>query len=90
MVDYKVLIPTAGLGSRLQSLTAKTNKSLLSVSDKPIISHIIDTYPDSTEFVVAIGYFGDHVKQFLELAYPNRRIQCVDVDNYDTLEGNVV
>ena len=90
MVDYKVLIPTAGLGSRLQSLTTKTNKSLLSVSDKPIISHIIDSYPDSTEFVVAIGYFGDHVKQYLELVYPKRSIQCVDIDKYDALDGNVV
>jgi NDP-sugar pyrophosphorylase family protein len=42
MGEYKVLITTSGLGSRLGSLTNYTNKSLIRVADKPAISYIID------------------------------------------------
>ena len=52
----KVFIPTAGLGSRLWPLTRKLNKCLLTVDNKPVISHIIDCYPKSTKFVIAVGF----------------------------------
>lgn len=82
MVDYKVLITTSGLGSRLGNLTKCTNKSLVRVGDKPAISHIIECYPSATEFVVTLGHYGTHIKQFLTLAYPNVKFTFVDVDNY--------
>ena len=45
MIEYKVLITTSGLGSRLGELTDYTNKSLVRVTDKPAISNIIESYP---------------------------------------------
>ena len=42
MVEYKVLITTSGIGSRLGKLTDFTNKSLVRIGDKPAISHIIE------------------------------------------------
>ena len=45
MAEYKVLLTTSGLGSRLGNLTKFTNKSLVRVGDKPAISHIIESYP---------------------------------------------
>ena len=53
---YKVLIPTAGIGSRLDNLTKYLNKSLVSVQNKPIIARIIEMFPEETEFVIALGY----------------------------------
>jgi choline kinase len=82
MAEYKVLITTSGLGSRLGNLTKFTNKSLVRVGDKPVISHIIETYPDDVEFVITLGHYGSHVKQYLSLAHFDRSIQFVEVDNY--------
>ena len=82
MAEYKVLLTTSGLGSRLGNLTKFTNKSLVRVGDKPVISHIIETYPLDVEFVVTLGHYGSHVKQYLTLAHPDRKIQFVEVDNY--------
>ena len=55
MEEYKVLITTSGIGSRLGDLTKYTNKSLVRVGDKPAISHIIESYPEDTKFVVTLG-----------------------------------
>lgn len=82
MAEYKVLITTSGLGSRLGELTDYTNKSLVRVADKPAISYIVESYPEDTEFVITLGHFGDHVKQFLQLAYPTYNFTFVEVDNY--------
>ena len=80
---YKVLIPTAGIGSRLDNLTKYLNKSLVSVQNKPIIARIIDMFPKETEFVIALGYKGDLVKQFLSLAYPEKKFYFSTVEKYD-------
>jgi choline kinase len=81
MGDKKtVIITTSGLGSRLGELTEFTNKSLIRVGDKPAISHIIESYSTETRFVITLGHYGDHVKQYLELAYPQLNIVFVYVD----------
>lgn len=82
MAEYRVLITTSGLGSRLGELTNYTNKSLVRVADKPAISYIVESYPEDTEFVITLGHFGDHVKQFLQLAYPTYNFTFIEVDNY--------
>lgn len=82
MAEYKVIITTSGLGSRLGELTNYTNKSLIRVADKPAISYIVESYPAETEFVITLGHFGSHVKQFLKLAYPNLNFTFVEVDKY--------
>ena len=82
MEEYKVLITTSGLGTRLGSLTDYTNKSLVRVGNKPAISYIIESYPIDTKFVITLGHFGNHVKQFLSLAYPNGNFEYVEIDKY--------
>ena len=82
MAEYKVLLTTSGLGSRLGNLTRFTNKSLVRIGDKPVISYIIESYPQDVEFVVTLGHYGSHVKQYLSLAHPDRKIKLVEVDNY--------
>ena len=71
-MTYRVMIPTAGIGYRLLNHTKYLNKSLISVSNKPVISHIIESFPKKVEFVIALGHKGDLVRDFIKLAYPNR------------------
>ena len=65
MEEYKVLITTSGIGKRLGKLTDFTNKALIRVGDKPAISHIVEYYPENTKFVITLGHFGNHIKDFL-------------------------
>lgn len=79
---YRVLVTTSGLGSRLGDFTKYTNKSLIRIREKPVISYVIECYPKNTEFVITLGYYGDHVKQFLEIAYPDIKFIFVEIDKY--------
>lgn len=80
---YKVLILASGIGVRLGEITEYTNKSLVKVGKKPAISYIIEAYPKNTEMVVTLGYFGNQVRDFLKLAYPERKITFVEVDKFN-------
>ncbi|MDB9800315.1 phosphotransferase [Alphaproteobacteria bacterium] len=82
-MSYRVVIPTAGLGSRLKELTRYINKSLVSVANRPILSHLIEQFPSNCEFVIALGYKGNLVRDFLELTYPHKTFFFVNVDPYE-------
>lgn len=79
----KVLILTAGVGSKLGDLTKHMNKAMIKIGKKPVISYIIEQYPIGTEYYIELGYKGDHIKEFLNIAYPDRDITYINVDNYD-------
>lgn len=81
-MKYKVLLTTSGLGQRLGDITQFTNKSLVRVGEKPTISYIVEMYPKNVEIVVTLGHFGSHVKQFLQLVYPDRQFTFIEVDKY--------
>jgi len=55
MNNYTVVIPTAGLGSRLGKISEFINKSLLSFDYKPVLSHIIERFPTDTKFIIPVG-----------------------------------
>ncbi len=78
----KVLITTSGIGSRLGEFTNYTNKSLVKVGDKLALSHIVEVYPENTDYIVTLGHFGQHVRDFLEVAYPERVFTFISVENY--------
>ena len=81
-MNFRVLLTASGVGERLAQLTTYTNKSLVKVGKKPSISYIVEKYPVEVEIVVTLGYFGNQVKEFLELAYPERKFTFVNVENY--------
>jgi NDP-sugar pyrophosphorylase family protein/mannose-6-phosphate isomerase-like protein (cupin superfamily) len=78
-----VLILAAGIGSRLKNLTKNINKALLPINNKAIISYIIDKFPNEYEFVVALGYKGESLKEYCLLNYPNHKFTFVNIDNFD-------
>ena len=79
----RVCILTSGVGSRMGRFAKLTNKALLPLGGKAIISHIIDKFPASTEFVISLGYLGEYVKAYLALAHPQIRFHYVTVDKYE-------
>ncbi|RII29521.1 MAG: nucleoside-diphosphate-sugar pyrophosphorylase [Geobacter sp.] len=80
---YRVCIPVAGTGSRLGGLTRYLNKSLVTVSNRPVLSHIIEAFPKDCEFVIPLGYKGTLVQEFLQLAYPDRIFHYSMVNPYE-------
>ena len=82
-MDYKVVIPTAGLGSRLKNLSKYINKSLVTVANKPVIAYIIEKFPKNIEIIIPLGYQKESVREFLTLSYPKRKFTFVDVDLYE-------
>ena len=78
-----VLIVAAGLGNRLGDLTKSINKALLPIANKAIISHIIDKFPKEYDFVVAVGYKGEAVREYCQLSHPNHKFTFVEIDNID-------
>ncbi len=67
-MDYKVFIPSAGLGSRLGKSYSNLNKALVSINNKPVISHLIEKFDSKIELVIALGYKGKLLKEYLEIA----------------------
>ena len=82
-MSFRVFIPTAGTGSRLGSITKYLNKSLVSVANRPVISNQIEMFPDDCEFVIALGYKGELVKDFLNHAFPKKKFYFCDVRPYE-------
>ncbi len=82
-MSYRVCIPTAGTGSRLENLTKFVNKSLVSIANRPTLSHLIEQFPFDTEFVIALGHKGHLVREFIELAYPSRTFFFAEVDPFE-------
>lgn len=81
-MKLRVCIPTAGTGSRLGLLVKNINKSLVSVNNKPTISHQIEYFPKDTEFVIPLGYKGNLVKKYLLIAHPDIKFYFVNVNDY--------
>ena len=63
-MSYKVVIPSAGLGSRLGSITKYIPKALVSIGTKPAISRIIEMFPKDCEFIIPVGYKGELIKEY--------------------------
>lgn len=80
--NLTVIIPTAGLGSRMGSLTNFLNKSLLPFKHEPVISHIIKSFPNNTKFIIPVGYKKDQVIDFCKLTYPEKNIEFVEIADY--------
>jgi len=81
-VNYKVFIPSAGLGTRLGDFSKNLNKALVQVNNKPVISHVIEKFDASIEIVIALGHKGKILKDYLTMAHPDRRITFVEIDKY--------
>lgn len=78
-----VCILTAGKGTRMGALGKILNKALHPIDGKAIITHIISRFPQNAEFVVGVGFLGDQVRNYLQIAHGERKISFVEIDNFD-------
>ncbi|PWB70851.1 nucleotidyl transferase [candidate division GN15 bacterium] len=67
----RVIIPVAGYGSRLRPHTYSTNKSLIHVAGKPILSHVLEPVVplQPKEVIFVIGFRGEEVQEYVERNY---------------------
>jgi glucose-1-phosphate cytidylyltransferase len=65
-VSMKAVILAGGFGTRLSEETILRPKPLVDVGEKPILWHIMSIYAvhGITEFIVALGYKGDAIKNY--------------------------
>ena len=75
----KVVIPVAGVGTRLRPQTHTIPKALLTVAGKPILGHILDDVLPlgPKEIVLVIGYMGDRVVEYIERDYKGIPVRFV-------------
>ena len=78
-----IVIPAAGLGSRLGSFTKNYSKAMCTLGRMPVISHIINNFSNKDEIIILLGYKGDLLKQVVEACHPDKNIKFVNVDKYE-------
>lgn len=63
----KVAVLAGGVGSRLAEETEAKPKPMVEIGGKPILWHIMRYYAhfDFSDFVIALGYKGDHIKKYM-------------------------
>jgi len=70
----RIVIPTAGFGTRLRPHTWSKPKPMVSVAGKPVLGHVLDLFkdlPQIDELVFIIGYLGEQIEAYVSQAYPN-------------------
>jgi len=68
----KVILPVAGVGTRLRPLTLHLPKCLLPVAGNTILGHILDSLKSLpiSEYLFVAGYQSDKVIDYLKNSYP--------------------
>lgn len=78
----KVVIPMAGLGTRLRPHTWSKPKQLVSVAGKTVLDHVLESLsslpdPDGIEVINIVGYLGDQIEEHMRLHHPKLRARYV-------------
>ncbi|MEW5869200.1 MAG: sugar phosphate nucleotidyltransferase [Chloroflexota bacterium] len=82
----KVVIPMAGLGTRLRPHTWSKPKQLVSVAGKAVLDHVLDSLaslpdPQDIELINIVGYLGDQIEYHLQEHHPELKAHYVLQEN---------
>ena len=82
----KVVIPMAGLGTRLRPHTWSKPKQLVSVAGKTVLDHVIESLSslpnsDDIELISIVGYLGDQIEEHINEKYPKLKSHYVIQEN---------
>ncbi|MBN1146129.1 MAG: NTP transferase domain-containing protein [Anaerolineales bacterium] len=84
--SLKVVIPMAGLGTRLRPHTWSKPKQLVSVAGKTVLDHVLDSLkslpdPGNIELVSIVGYLGEQIEEHIRAKHPHLRASYVLQEN---------
>ena len=68
----KVIIPTAGSGTRLRPHTFTSPKTLIHVAGRPILDYLLEPLvelPDLSELIFIVGDKGEQIREYVETHY---------------------
>ncbi len=68
----KVIIPTAGSGTRLRPHTFASPKALLHVAGRPVLDYLLEPLlqiPDLSEVIIIVGDKGEQIREYVERYY---------------------
>lgn len=82
----KIVIPMAGLGTRLRPHTWSKPKQLVSVAGKAALDHVLDSVsslPSETdiELINIVGYLGEQIEAYIRAHYPEKKAHFVVQEN---------
>ena len=82
----KTIILAGGLGSRLTEETTLRPKPMVEIGGKPILWHIMNIYAHhgANEFIVALGYRGEVIKEYFLNFYAQNNDLTVDLSSGKT------
>lgn len=81
-IKVDIVIATAGIGSRMQTVSKDLHKGLLPYKDAPIIWHLVKKIPRSLKIGVLLGHLGDQISDFLKVCFPEREFVFIEVDDW--------
>jgi glucose-1-phosphate thymidylyltransferase len=82
----KVVIPMAGLGTRLRPQTWSKPKQLITVAGKTVLDHVLASLstlpsPQDIELISIVGYLGDQIEEHIRNVYPRLKTHFVIQEN---------
>ena len=88
----KVVILAGGYGTRLSEETLSKPKPMVTIGGKPILWHIMNIYAHHgiTEFVIALGYMSESIKEYFLNFYAINNDITIDLSSGNTIihDGN--
>ncbi|MEE9215831.1 MAG: sugar phosphate nucleotidyltransferase [Anaerolineales bacterium] len=76
----RLVLPMAGLGTRLRPHTWSKPKPLVPVAGNTVLGHFLDpvvALPELEEVVLIVGYLGDQIREYMSEHYPALRVRYV-------------